>query len=339
MHKYSDDDFSSAVDRTLVHRSSTAEVLPTSIGRLPDGSFVAGLQWPRRHSFYVTEGLDSALVAETIRQLTVLTLHSAFKVPLERKFLMTGFGFRIHRLQSSLVRRAEAIELVARISLTDASWSGTDLRGGKLDIEIRTRHGQLLADGYGIARICTASTYDRIRRQGLAEMIGQTHRVDKVPASDVGRQHLADVMIGKTSEPAVHSVLADLDQPYFFDHALDHVPGVALIEAIRQHACIQYANPRTDFQQFQASFIRVVEYSPVATVRTVSDAENAFQITQGASACVRATATFRQFTSMEVQPEYLSSPLVAAQRAPRALLLERQDPRSSSFVPEDLASR
>ncbi|WP_146077905.1 ScbA/BarX family gamma-butyrolactone biosynthesis protein [Pseudoclavibacter sp. AY1F1] len=310
------------MNRELVHRASTSEVLPTSFSDTSKGTFVAGIQWPRRHSFYGPERFDSALIAETIRQLTVLTLHEGYRVPLEHKFMMTGFGFQIHGVQPSVVRRAAAVELVGFVSLVDARWSGTDLRGGKVEVAIRTREGQLIAEGYGVARICSASTYARIRRQGLGDSLGKTQRLEKLPASDVGRQHASDVMIGRTSDPAIHSIQADLDQPYFFDHALDHVPGVALIEAIRQHACIQHANPHVDLQRFEATFTRVVEHSPSATVHASPHSENLFLITQGPAVCVRATATLRVFGPTQVSRKFPSSVKGGAQPAPGALLLE-----------------
>lgn len=309
--------FDSTVDRTLVHRSSTAEVLPTSFLRVGMNDFVAGLQWPRRHAFYQPERLDSALVAETVRQATVLTLHKGLEVPLDHKFLMSGFGFRIPETPPLLVRRAAPVELIARLRASDARQPGSELRGARVDVEIVTHLGDLVAEGYGVARVCTPLPYTRLRRSGQTSTMGQTPRVAKLEPHLVGRQHSSDVLVAAASAGARRAIQADLHQPYFFDHALDHVPGVALIEAIRQYACAERGAPELDFRQFDASFMKIVEHAPLSTVGDDPDTENAFLIAQRGSVCVRATAHFTDAT-VRHRPEGCVVPRIDAR--PRAEL-------------------
>lgn len=314
--------FDSTVDRALVHRSSTAEVLPTSFTRQGTNTFMAGLQWPRRHAFYQPERLDSALVAETVRQATVLTLHAGLGVPLDHKFLMFGFGFRVPETSPRLVRRAEPVQLVARIGISETSWSGSVLRGARADVEISTPLGELVAEGYGVARVCTPLAYARLRRSGQTSTMGQTPRVVKLEPHLVGRQHSSDVLVAATNAGATRAIQADLHHPYFFDHALDHVPGVALIEAIRQYASAERAAPELDFRQFDASFIKIVEHAPLSTVGVAPDVKNEFLIIQRGSVCVRATAHFKDAAVIR-HPEGCSAlPIYARPHAAVGLMPE-----------------
>lgn len=292
--------FDSTVDRALVHRASTAEVLPTSFSRLGKNAFVAGLQWPRRHCFYQPERLDSALVAETIRQITVLTLHEGLGVPLDHKFLMSGFGFRIPHTSPRLVRRAAPVELIARIRESDVRRPDSLLRGARVDVELVTTAGDLVAEGYGVARVCTASAYARLRRSEQADVMGETTHISRLEPHLVGRQNSSDVLVSNADLGAPRAVQADLNQPYFFDHALDHVPGVALIEALRQHACADRGQPHLDFRQFDATFLKIVEHAPLATVENNPDAKDEFLVVQRGSVSVRATAQFRDVERSKV---------------------------------------
>lgn len=82
--------FHARVGRELVHRLAVSEVFLTGVQRHSDTEFRVFAQWPRWHVFYgFRDGrVDSAIVAETLRQLTVLIAHTGLGVPLGQQFLM-----------------------------------------------------------------------------------------------------------------------------------------------------------------------------------------------------------------------------------------------------------
>lgn len=82
--------FTAPVARELVHRRAVSEVFLTGIQGSGGTAYTLFAQWPRWHVFYGSRnrGFDSALVVETLRQLTILIAHSQLDVPLGMQFLM-----------------------------------------------------------------------------------------------------------------------------------------------------------------------------------------------------------------------------------------------------------
>jgi hypothetical protein len=81
-----------------------------------------------------------------------------------------------------------------------------------------------------------------------------------VPAADVGRALAADVVL---AEPAPgrtdrRRLRVDTAHPVFFDHPLDHVPGMLLLEAARQAALLQTGGERAP-NAYDAVFHRYAE--------------------------------------------------------------------------------
>lgn len=286
--------FDQPMDRRLVHRSSTTEVFPTSFAQIGSSRHIVGLQWPRRHSFYETRRLDSAVVVETIRQLTILSCHKGLGVPPDSKFLMTGMTFDIPLPVDPLIQRSQAVELIADCEVNAPNWSGNSLRSVVISARILTQAGILLATGSGHARICSPAAYARLRSSSMPECVGQP-RVDvPVDHNSVGRRMAADVVIAESAEHGSHVLVSDLHNPFFFDHAHDHVPGVVLIEAVRQHIAREQHDPFVDFSAFRADFSRVVEYAPVATVRGPEAEAGTFIIEQGGRTCGVVSASVRE---------------------------------------------
>jgi hypothetical protein len=70
--------FSNTVPRELVHRRAISEVFMTDIHRISEGRYLAAAQWPRLHPFFHAGGgaYDTALIAESLRQATILLAHA-----------------------------------------------------------------------------------------------------------------------------------------------------------------------------------------------------------------------------------------------------------------------
>ncbi len=135
--------FERPVARELVHRQSTSEVLPTDFEVRASDEFSVALQWPRRHGFFSTRPPDSAIIAETIRQVTILTCHLGYDVPLDARFLMTGLGFEQLGTSPRHVS-GEALELNAFVSCVDVRRTlRGELRSVQMNIELAGRDGGL----------------------------------------------------------------------------------------------------------------------------------------------------------------------------------------------------
>lgn len=290
--------FGSTIDRALVHRSAIAEVFLTDVIERESGVFDCGVQWPRRHMLYRSEdgGIDGSLVAETVRQLTIAVAHLGYGVTDDEHFLMTGMRYGIDAAR--LPERSGPPELVARVEV-DGVRATRDGRTRALRASVTLSiDGATIATGRGDAAIVADAAYRRLRGSvgdgPLADSV-QSPGTRAAPA-DVGVSSEKDVLLAEGKRTPGWSILVDPTHPIYFDHPLDHVPGMLLIDAMRQAARLHLRRPDLDLGAFEAHFSRVVELSPPATV-TVSDDRSALSFEVRQSGEVAAVASGRMRTT------------------------------------------
>jgi hypothetical protein len=259
--------FEASVNRELVHKRSVSEVFLTDFVQSSSRRFVAGAQWPRWHVFYGSPdgSPDSALMAETLRQAVIFLSHLC-GVPLSHTFLMPYMSISVEAaLLDPLVPTQVAVEL----DVKDMKLSGGQLSA--LTVSARfVVDGTPVGGGAAAARIVNPVTYERFRgtvRTGLP-----TAREDLLACVDVGHATQRNVMLGQSSRPLIWPLRVDPTHPIFFDHPLDHVPGMLLVEAARQAVRVATSRPDADFALFEAEFMRLVEFSyPVDVAVTQLD--------------------------------------------------------------------
>lgn len=263
--------FESPVRRGLVHKISLSEVFLTDFAELGNGRFEAAAQWPRWHVFYGSrDGLpDSALMAETLRQSVILLAHRS-GVPMDYKFLMPRLAVSMNevRLDSSV-----PTQLSLDLELRDVKFSAG--RPAALRVEATFKvAGEVIGEGSAGARIVTPSGYDRFRRSAVVEPPAAGGTL--LEASVVGHSTSRNVMLGEQLRPSVWPLRVDTSHPIFFDHPLDHVPGMLLIEAARQAVRAATGSPEADFASFEAEFVKIVELAdPVEVAVSASPSGSA----------------------------------------------------------------
>lgn len=252
-----DQTFSQTVSRELVHRRAVAEVFPTAIGRIAASEFTVCAQWPRWHVFYdgLNSGFDSALVVETLRQLTVLIAHTQLAVPLGRPFLMPDMAVQL--VPGILRDTSRPTEVTAQVKVTDQRQTPTGLTAFRATALFRI-DGQQIASGSAAARIVDPEVYERFR-SGAQTVPALNQPISPVPANSVGHTSNWNVVVGHPNSPGRWPLRVDTSNPILFDHPLDHVPGVLLIEAVRQVLRLELRNPRLDFVDFEARFLALIE--------------------------------------------------------------------------------
>ncbi|MFF1574223.1 ScbA/BarX family gamma-butyrolactone biosynthesis protein [Leifsonia sp. NPDC058292] len=275
--------FEAAVDRSLVHRSAVSEVFVTDVVRRASDDFDCGVQWPRRHTMYRApdDSVDGSLVAETIRQLTIAVAHLGYGVAGDEHFLMSGMRFRVaaERLRTAPV----PAELIATVTVDGVRRSaGGRSQALRASVTLNA-DGRPIAKGRGDAAIVPDVAYRRLRgAAGAVTSLGRDRSGgEPAPAADVGAARDEDVVVAKLEPTEGWSIVVDPAHPIYFDHPLDHVPGMLLIDAMRQAARLHIRTPDLDFSEFEAEFSRVVELSSAASVRASGDREAlAFEIVQ-----------------------------------------------------------
>ena len=256
-------EFERAVARKLTHRQSISEVFVTDVHPISADTFVAGIQLPRRHALFGSPAtrVDSHLIIEIIRQLTIVTCHTFYDVPLTSKFLMSGVGCVINELAEIAFVAGGSTDCVVTLRGRDVVRRPSgDLRSIRVDMEV-VRAGLVVATGHGDAIIAGPNVYSRIRgeRANHSSLDFRRDPGDHVESATVGYSAESDVVLAASG--AEHWRLSvDTTNPFYFDHPLDHVPGVLAIEAARQAIRIAQEDPQLDLARVEVSLAHVLEF-------------------------------------------------------------------------------
>ncbi|MEU0575380.1 ScbA/BarX family gamma-butyrolactone biosynthesis protein [Dermacoccus nishinomiyaensis] len=248
------------VPKEFVHRAAVAEVMLTDWEQLDEGRFRVAAQWPRSHSFFTPiDGRhhDPLMAGETIRQVGALLAHAEFGVPFDHHFLLWDFALTVHPEQLE-VRQAPA-SLEIEVICTEVKRRGGRLAGLSYETVVR-REGQLAASGR-ISYACTsAAVYRRVRPARVFD--DQRHLLAlTAPAAPqtMGRTSPADVVLSPIGERNRWQLRVDTRHPVLFDHPVDHVPGMVLLEAARQGAAAVLERPTFLPLGITATFDRYAE--------------------------------------------------------------------------------
>jgi hypothetical protein len=225
------------VPKELVHRASVAEVLLTDWERVDHTRFTVSAQWPRSHSFYspIAGGYhDPLMCVETIRQIGSLLGHAEFGIPFGHHFLLWDLSVTVvpEHLQVSGTPASLDIDVIC----SEVRRRGGDLGGMHYQAVVR-RGGDVVATGRVSYTCTTPAVYRRIRPpHTLLPGHKPLPLTAPVAPQSVGRVSPTDVVLSPTGTPDNWRLRVDSLHPVLFDHPVDHVPGMVLLEAARQAA-------------------------------------------------------------------------------------------------------
>ncbi|MGW0905767.1 ScbA/BarX family gamma-butyrolactone biosynthesis protein [Streptomyces sp. NPDC002853] len=223
------------VPREFVHRAAVAEVFLTGIRQLSDEQFTVTAQWPRGHSFYgsVHGRYDPLLIAETIRQVGALLSHTVFDVALTHKFLLWDLNYTA--LPEGLVMDSAPADLELSVTCTEIRRRGNRLAG--LRYEATIRHAErIIATGGASFTTTSPEAYRRLRAARLESSTGPVIPGASVLPQLVARTSPFDVVLAPAEQAGRWQLRVNAAHPVLFDHYVDHVPGMVLLEAARQAA-------------------------------------------------------------------------------------------------------
>ncbi len=248
--------FDSLVPGHLVHRTQLADVLLTDVVGCGGGVFRCGAQWPRHHVLLgQTVHVDAALVAETVRQVTTYLAHAKYEVPLGHQFLMSNLDVSVDpaRLMESVY-----CDVLATATVTDIRRNARGILSFFLSLELSDASGWIAA-GSAEARITDPQTYARTRGRWnqLNESAAGPRRLQ--PTVLGGREHDHDV-VRRSAHSDTLELRQDVQDSVYFDHPLDHVPGMLLLEAVRQSLRLNSGDALLDLESCSISFRRFVEF-------------------------------------------------------------------------------
>ncbi|MFI9778622.1 ScbA/BarX family gamma-butyrolactone biosynthesis protein [Streptomyces sp. NPDC051956] len=250
------------VNKSLVHRTYSRDVLPTGITQHSDEHFTISTRWPAEHGLFLdSDGRYSpSLVIETIRQTGLFLTHQALGVPLGHEFVVWDMSHRID--PEHLVKGQTPTDLEL-----DTHVSGIRKRGRvPSDIELRMtirRAGQIIGTGGTHYAVTSPGGYRRLRGD-LVNSAWSTAMAadlpDPVDPPTVHRTRLCDVVLAPADGPGRWLLRLDTTNTVLFDHANDHVPAMALLEAAQQAARATLDSRPFNPSSCEVSCARYVEF-------------------------------------------------------------------------------
>jgi 2-oxo-3-(phosphooxy)propyl 3-oxoalkanoate synthase len=232
---------------SLVHRRQLTEVLLTGVERVDETAFRLGVQWPRRHAYFGPwdasgVAVRTEIALETLRQSVIAMSHTHLGVPF-------GYGFLIESMGATVPAAAtrpgdRPLDLVMEVELADL----VERKGVATQVDSRftIRDGDaVLATGRGLSRAVPPAIYARMRRDAVRSDApslagtGLSDRSDLLPAAVVGVRDDDQVLLRAETGDGRYALSVEPSEPVYFDHPLDHVPGMvvreAAFQAVRAH--------------------------------------------------------------------------------------------------------
>jgi len=225
------------VDRALVHRDAISEVLLTDIRRLDRTSFDVAAQWPRSHRVYRPDPdgrHDPMMLLETVRQTGLALSHHGFGVPYGHKSVMHDVGFRIWP-----EREPRAVHAATNVAIS-VECENVVLRGDQLRsmtvLLAMSADGVQFATGSGTLSWLPERTFQALRARNGRPTLPPSVPPPLTPLATRFRGPADALVVAEDLLPDRRRMLVPVDHPVYFDHPLDHVPGMLLIDAAWQAA-------------------------------------------------------------------------------------------------------
>ncbi|KUO12758.1 ScbA/BarX family gamma-butyrolactone biosynthesis protein [Streptomyces sp. DSM 15324] len=282
------------VPRQLVHRAALSETLLTGWRRTGEDRFSVSAQWPRSHGLHVSpdwSAYDPLLVVETVRQAGTLIAHTEYGVPLDHQFVMQEFHVdaATEKLTVDLLPAEPELELL----FADVQYRGRRLAGARYTARV-LREGEPVAAADVAFTVVAGSVYRRLRGGRTPESVTAAPPPAGLDPVAVDRALPADVVLAPADGPDRWQLRVNTAHPVFFDHPLDHVPGMLLLEAARQVARLLGIDGQSPIL-YHASFHRYAELDEPVWIEAKGGRGTDVQVlgTQGESAiftCMVGTA-------------------------------------------------
>ncbi|MGW4357302.1 ScbA/BarX family gamma-butyrolactone biosynthesis protein [Streptomyces californicus] len=260
----------SQVHQWQVHKLRGEEVLLTSWLEASPNQYVVTARWPKGHDFYRSAGgsYDPLLLAETVRQTVPLLSHAVHDVPREYKQAWEDFSFAVEPLASLVTTGEDEVRMV--VSCSDVIRRGARFAGMTMDIDVYLGK-RLMGIAHTRFNNQPAAIYRRLRGSYADLDAAQEGCLPVGPPVDphrVGRDRVEDVVLSPAlggERPGRWLLRVDPSHPVLFDHVVDHVPGMLLLEAARQ-AAHDVAGPGAAVIGMKTDFIRYVEFDAPTVV-------------------------------------------------------------------------
>ncbi|GAA2244664.1 ScbA/BarX family gamma-butyrolactone biosynthesis protein [Streptomyces amakusaensis] len=238
-----------AVPTSLLHLHRASSSLITGWTALGDDRYTVTAQWPTPTS---SAPFDPLTLTNTVRQACLLVAHAEQGVPLTHKTLMDAMdvrvapGFRVpHDSRARL--------------LVGVRSHRTGARSRKTDFRIQVDH-EMAAEASLAFSWASPPAYRRLRGTRLNVDWAGIAVDPAVPAEVAGCAGTSRIALSAGDRPGRWLLRTDTADPVLYDHPVDHVPGLALIEASYQAAHASTGSEAASLRRMTSVFRRYVEF-------------------------------------------------------------------------------
>ncbi|MFJ7150523.1 ScbA/BarX family gamma-butyrolactone biosynthesis protein [Streptomyces sp. NPDC100445] len=230
------------------HLRHISAILVSSWRRERPDVFTVTAHWPEHHG---PGPYDPRLLAQTVRQSGLLVAHAEYGVP-------TGHQTLLNSLKITTqpgFRTAGACDFEVDITVTRRA------RRCALGMRFRIRRGH--------ATVCLAETefgwvspaaYRRMRGRHLTVDWGEWPLPAPIGRHLAGRADDGDVLLAAGTAGHRWRLRNDVSNTLLFDHPVDHVPGLVLLEAAHQAARAAAGPEPVELTDVAIDFERYVEF-------------------------------------------------------------------------------
>ncbi|MFE9824069.1 ScbA/BarX family gamma-butyrolactone biosynthesis protein [Streptomyces sp. NPDC005791] len=271
--------------KRYVHLRHEDSVLVTGWSARGGHHYEVTVSWP-----VLAEGTayDPRLLTQTIRQSCLVIAHAERGVPLSHQTLMERMDVSV--VPEHLAPRGGTTNL--SVELECDSTGRRSMRTKQTVLHDHNVVAESLVDFSWIA----PSVYRRLRGEQLDAPWGETPVRPPVAPSTVGRADSSDVVLAPTDRRHHWELRVDVRNTALYDHPVDHVPGLVLIEASYQAAHAVSGPLAPQPRTLTSSFDRYIDFGrpcwidasaisttgdgrTVVEVVGVQDGERAFRVT------------------------------------------------------------
>jgi 2-oxo-3-(phosphooxy)propyl 3-oxoalkanoate synthase len=297
--------------RGVVHKAAPEQVFVTDWMPGPgDDLCTIAARFPLAHARFSDNAapyFDLLLVAETVRQAGIVVASEILGMEDDRQFLLRELKVELDPLERARRSRDNCEVLISQDPSSEVKIRpGRSMAGGLMRARVSIG-GQLAGSCEVMGAWVPEEFYaglrggkvDKDSGQGLPQPTGRGEVETAIGKLNPANSVLTPVR--STGERSHEGALViETDEPTFFDHPLDHVPGLYLLEGMQQvaiaAAChgLDLDHSRLFVSGFQIRFSRIAEFQPDVTCAAVLDEDcrgAAVSCSQEGKACCEGTVT------------------------------------------------
>ncbi|MFJ6350648.1 ScbA/BarX family gamma-butyrolactone biosynthesis protein [Streptomyces sp. NPDC092046] len=251
---------SSAPLAAYAHLRREEHLLVTGWERRSDREVVLGVRWPAVQGELA---YDPRVLAQTVRQAGLVVAHAVHDVPLTHQTMLSTLDLAI--APGLRVPRGQTSSLAVHVTVRGAG-AGAGAGGGRRGTSALHMTFRVLCGGDQVAGAESQFTwiservYARVRGARRDLPWGAWEVPPPVDAGLVGRAAPGEVVLAAGDRPHRWLLRNDPGDRLLFDHPVDHVPGLALLEAADQAARALRAPAPFEPTAIEASYRRYVEF-------------------------------------------------------------------------------